>query len=203
MRFADHLKDIADKFRNDKLNSNDENDSTVIPEKWENHQPKRGTAKGGPYICAHVRRKDYVFSRENQIPNLESAAAQLRLKCQEHNVDTVFIATDAPDSEFNQIKSFLHDIKVLRYKPPSEVLKRYKDGGVAILDQIICSHAKYFIGSYESTFSFRIQEEREIMGFSVEATFDMLCKTGEFNCKKGSIWKITYPKNKKSHHSEL
>ena len=70
------------------------------------------TAKGGPYMCAHVRRKDYVFSRENQIPNLESAAAQLRLKCQEHNVDTVFIATDAPDSEFNQIKSFLHDIKV-------------------------------------------------------------------------------------------
>ena len=70
------------------------------------------TAKGGPYICAHVRRKDYVFSRENQIPNLESAAAQLRLKCQEHNVDTVFVATDAPDSEFNQIKSFLHDIKV-------------------------------------------------------------------------------------------
>ena len=43
MRFADHLKDIADRFRNDKLNSNDENDSTVMPEKWENHQPKRGT----------------------------------------------------------------------------------------------------------------------------------------------------------------
>merc|ERR1712241_570961 len=32
MRFADHLKDIADKFRNDELNSNDENDSTVMPE---------------------------------------------------------------------------------------------------------------------------------------------------------------------------
>jgi hypothetical protein len=40
-----------------------------------------------------------------------------------------------------------------------------KDGGIAIIDQLIASHAKYFIGSYESTFSFRIQEEREIMGF--------------------------------------
>ena len=40
-----------------------------------------------------------------------------------------------------------------------------QDGGIAIIDQLIASHAKYFIGSYESTFSFRIQEEREIMGF--------------------------------------
>ena len=78
----------------------------------------------------------------------------------------------------------------------------YKDGGVAILDQIICSYAKYFMGSYESTFSFRIQEEREIMGFPVETTFDMLCKTGEFNCEKGSKWKIVYPQTK-SQHTEL
>ena len=92
----------------------------------------------------------------------------------------------------------------MKYKPLPKILKRYKDGGVAILDQIICSHAKYFIGSYESTFSFRIQEEREIMGFSVEATFDMLCKTGKFNCQKGSVWKIAYPKGgKKSQHNEL
>ena len=38
----------------------------------------------------------------------------------------------------------------------------YKDGGVAILDQIICSHAKYFMGSYESTFSFRMSSKRSI-----------------------------------------
>ena len=69
-------------------------------------------AKGGPYICTHIRRKDYVYAREDEIPNLESAAAQLRLKCDEHKVDTIFVATDAPESEFNQIKSFLKDIKV-------------------------------------------------------------------------------------------
>ena len=43
MRFADHLKEIANEFRNEKLNSNDEKDVTKMPEKWENHQPKRGT----------------------------------------------------------------------------------------------------------------------------------------------------------------
>jgi len=47
-----------------------------------------------------------------------------------------------------------------------------KKGGVAIIDQIICANARYFVGSKESTFSFRIQEEREIMGFDPKTTFD-------------------------------
>lgn len=49
------------------------------------------------------------------------------------------------------------------------------------------------MGSRESTFTFRIQEEREIMGFSTDTTFGMLCKDGKFDCEKGSIWKIVYP----------
>lgn len=203
MRFAGHLVNVANKFRETTLNSNDVKDATVKHNKWEIQQPIRGTAQGGPYICAHVRRKDYTFSRKDSIPDLESAAEQLAKKCKEHKVDTVFIATDAPMSEYVDIKEFLkkEDIKVTKFNPHKDkVLQMYKDGGVAILDQIICSHAKYFMGSYESTFSFRIQEEREIMGFPVETTFDMLCKTGEYNCEKGSKWKIVYPK---SQHTEL
>ena len=48
------------------------------------------------------------------IPDLESAAKQLAKKCKEHKVDTVFIATDAPMSEYVDIKEFLkkEDIKV-------------------------------------------------------------------------------------------
>merc|ERR1712226_444413 len=68
--------------------------------------------------------------------------------------------------------------------------------GVAIIDQSICSHARYFLGSYESTFTFRIQEEREIHGFPTKKTFDMLCADGKFDCEKGSQWKIEYPKKK-------
>ena len=68
MRFAGHLVNIANKFRETTLNSNDVKDVTVKHNKWEIHQPKRGTAKGGPYICAHVRRKDYTFSRKDSIP---------------------------------------------------------------------------------------------------------------------------------------
>ena len=48
------------------------------------------------------------------IPDLESAAEQLAKKCKEHKVNTVFIATDAPMSEYVDIKEFLkkEDIKV-------------------------------------------------------------------------------------------
>ena len=68
MRFAGHLVNVANEFRKTKLDSNDVKDVTVKHKKWEIHQPKRGTAKGGPYICAHVRRKDYTFSRKDSIP---------------------------------------------------------------------------------------------------------------------------------------
>ena len=48
------------------------------------------------------------------IPDLESAAEQLAKKCKEQNVKTVFISTDAPMSEYVDIKEFLkkEDIKV-------------------------------------------------------------------------------------------
>lgn len=70
--------------------------------------------------------------------------------------------------------------------------EKYKDGGIAIIEQIICSYARYFIGTYESTYSFRIQEEREILGFPVESTFNRLCYDGSERCSKPSIWKIVY-----------
>ena len=59
------------------------------------------------------------------------------------------------------------------------------------------------MGSAESTFSFRIQEEREIMGFDVDTTFNMLCTEGEFDCKKSSQWKIKYPENQKIRRDEF
>lgn len=51
---------------------------------------------------------------------------------------------------------------------------------------------RYFIGSYESTFSFRIQEEREILGFDPDTTFNRLCPDTNSDCEKPSIWKIVY-----------
>lgn len=80
---------------------------------------------------------------------------------------------------------------VFRYKPSKYVKEKFKDGGVAIIDQIICSHARYFVGTAESTFSFRIQEEREILGFPVKTTFNALCNDANV-CPKPSVWKIVF-----------
>lgn len=109
-------------------------------------------------------------------------------------------------AEFEQFKDYLGSgFKAVKFVPEPDVMQKYKDGGVAIIDQIVCSHAKHFIGSAESTFTFRIQEEREIMGFAVEDTFGMLCPEDKFDCEKGSIWKIAYPADdkKREKHEEL
>ena len=108
----------------------------------------------------------------------------------------VFVSTDAPPKEFKELKEALEktNVEALRYVPTEEIHREYMDGGVAIIDQNICAHARYFLGSYESTFTFRIQEEREILGFPTKKTFDMLCADGKFDCERGSIWKIEYPK---------
>jgi len=52
--------------------------------------------------------------------------------------------------------------------------------------------SRYFTGTYESTFSFRIQEEREIMGFPSDHTFNRLCGDNEKNCSEPSKWRIVF-----------
>ncbi|KAJ8869067.1 hypothetical protein PR048_030628 [Dryococelus australis] len=115
------------------------------------------------------------------------------------------------DSEFEELKSHLVEYEVYHYKPSANVKKRYKDGGIAIIDQIICSHARhveqsftvskiffcltlhrFFVGTYESTFSFRIQEEREILGFPPDTTFNRLCGDEHKTCSKPSVWRIVF-----------
>ena len=54
----------------------------------------------------------------------------------------------------------------------------------------------YYIGSYESTFSFRIRDDRQLMGFSKEATFNDLCgpkdadENDPHSCDRPIYWKI-------------
>ena len=83
MRFASHLVDIANDFRQNNLDSNDKRDDTRMAEKWEHFQPKRSETRGGPYMCVHLRRKDYVRAREGQIPTLKGAAEQIKRKIDE------------------------------------------------------------------------------------------------------------------------
>merc|ERR1712096_96532 len=107
----------------------------------------------------------------------------------------LFVSSDASKEEFSKLSKNIKGVKIVRFEPTKQELEKFKDGGVAIIDQSICSHARYFIGTKESTFTFRIQEEREMMGFRLDDTFDMLCGERKEDCEKGTQWKIEWGRN--------
>lgn len=51
---------------------------------------------------------------------------------------------------------------------------------------------RFFIGTSVSTFSFRIHEEREILGFDPKTTYNRFCGDDESECEQPTHWKIVY-----------
>lgn len=191
MRFSDELRSEANAFRKKYLDSTDEADKTVMPTNWKDNKCSEGDALGGPYIAAHLRRKDFLYARKEYVPTLEKVAKALKQKMEEFKVNKVFIASDGTKEEMKKLKELLPEM--VMYNPSSEALRKYKMGGVAIIDQIICSHARYFTGTKESTFSFRIQEEREIMCFEKDNTFNRICSDEEpIDCEQPTRWKMVW-----------
>jgi len=175
MRFSDELRDFATAYRLTNFDSSDKADKTSIwTQNWDEVERPEGSAKGGAYLAVHLRRKDFLRARAKELPSIKGAVEQIEEYMKLAKVDKVFIATDGVEGERVQLRQLLGD-RVFFYDPTPEEEKQFKKGGVAIIDQIICAHAAYFIGSKESTFSFRIQEEREIMGFTAESTYKRLC----------------------------
>lgn len=50
------------------------------------------------YLCVHLRRRDFLYGRPQEVPSIEWAASQLleKLKLLK-NLKFVFVSTDAPD----------------------------------------------------------------------------------------------------------
>ncbi|XP_015179806.1 PREDICTED: GDP-fucose protein O-fucosyltransferase 2 [Polistes dominula] len=190
MRYNSELYHIASDFRAKYLNSTDKNDNTERPLDWTKEKKKRN-AIGGPYLSVHLRRRDFLVGRTKSVPTIKGAAFQLANKMKEYGLELLFVATDADEQEIAELKSYLPQYRFLNYVPSNDVKRKFKDGGIAIIDQIICSYARYFIGTHESTFTFRIQEDREIIGFPPERTFNRLCKTKE-KCSSGERWEIAW-----------
>jgi len=192
MKFSNELVERANKYRKDVLESDDIKDNTEVAEDWRMHSNLERKERGGAYGCVHLRRGDFARSRRNQVPSIKWAGEQLSKRMKDLNLELVFVSSDASKKEFEDLSKSMKGVTAVRFEPSKKELETFKDGGVAIIDQSICSHAKYFIGSRESTFTFRIQEEREIMGFQLMNTFDMLCGEGEYTCEGGTKWKIDW-----------
>ncbi|XP_073237270.1 GDP-fucose protein O-fucosyltransferase 2-like isoform X2 [Porites lutea] len=188
--FAKHLTAEGDKFRKEILKSEDNKDGTVMDEDWTKNHKKEGSAKGGPYLAVHLRRADFLYAHPDDVPSLDNSIKQIKEILDKQKLDMVFLATDADKEEIDYLKNKL---PLVKYDAPKKILQKYGDGGVAIIDQWICAHAKYFVGTCESTFSFRIHEERDILGFHGDQTFNCLCGDKELGkCEQPSKWRIVY-----------
>lgn len=189
----------GNRFRAEHLNSTDTLDRTVLVDDWTKMKRHSGQALGGPYLAVHLRRRDYVTARPKHVPSLEHAARQVCHHLGRLNLSLVFIATDADEEEIDSLRQHAEQIcqisasQLLTYRPTNVVLEKILDGGKAIVDQWICAHGRFFLGSYESTFSFRIQEDREMFGFESQSTFNRLCGDDEgLSCEKPTVWSIVY-----------
>lgn len=190
MVFAKHLRVVGDQFREKHLQSTDEADRTQYKEDWTQMKVKTGTALGGPYLGVHLRRRDFIWGHREDVPSLQGAVKKIRSLLETLKLEKVFVATDAVEEEIELLKKLLPEM--VRFEPSLEELELYKDGGLAVIDQWICAHARFFIGTSVSTFSFRIHEEREILGFDPKTTYNRFCGETEKNCEQPTHWKIVY-----------
>lgn len=154
---------------------------------------KCDTRKCPNYVSIHWRRQDFARYRSKDVPSITGTAKQIEKSIRKVLLTTkkVFIASDAQNSELNELEKELKKLGLTAYfyVQNDEDVDVYNDGEIAIIEQIICSRSAYFKGTHESTFSFRIQEEREILGFDSSTTFNRLCPD-KGNCGNPSKWTV-------------
>lgn len=141
MRYNSELYAIAEDYRKAFLNSTNADDNTERPADWTKEKNRRD-ARGGPYLAVHLRRRDFVMAHKASVPTIKDTAVQLQNKMDKLGLSALFVATDAEQNEFEELKSYLPQYKVMKYVPSNYVINKFKDGGVAIIDQIICSYAR-------------------------------------------------------------
>ena len=171
MVYAEHLRAIGNEFMREHLSFSPETDAT------------------GDYLSVHLRRADYLYARPSQIPSLDGAVEQIENKLNAFNLSLVFLTTDSSRDEVEYIKSKL-GYRVVRFEPTSEQLSAVGDGGVSIVDQWIAGHARYFTGSAESTFSFRVCEDRQLRHIPEDLTYNCLCPDREPDCMQPTRWSV-------------
>lgn len=174
MSYAESLKMIANKFLLEKFPGMNYSNNSFF-----------NNTKN--YICVHLRRRDFIWSHPGDIPSIKGAAKQLVNLANLLQMKNVFISTDTSMDEIKELTDLLNndDISVWRFDSSGQ-----SDAANAIIDQLICSYAGYFIGTHQSTFSYRIHEDREIFGRPSWTTFNRLCPDGQDTCEQPAKWTI-------------
>lgn len=101
---------------------------------WRKERAKR-SAKGGPYIGIHWRRRDFLYARKEQLPSIKGTADILENLSEKLKLNKIYLATDAPEEEINELKYYLREeLEVFRFTDS----QKFNDGQIAIIDQVSC-----------------------------------------------------------------
>ncbi|KAH8584737.1 uncharacterized protein ELE39_000688 [Cryptosporidium sp. chipmunk genotype I] len=107
-----------------------------------------------PYIGVHLRRNDFVFLKNDDIPTFHQVADRLSELSKDLKIKRVVISTDSNEDEKNELLNiFLKrnlDLHIISVKDNIE------DGIISAVSQVILLNGDYFIGTKESRFSFSI-----------------------------------------------
>ncbi|PAA45987.1 hypothetical protein BOX15_Mlig023470g2 [Macrostomum lignano] len=150
MVFSKRLRKLAAEFRQQYLSSTDVADGTVRPADWRRLRAAEGSAIGGPYLAAHLRRLDFLRAHPDATPSIGSAASQLIRLSRSLGLSTVFLATDDPEAESQLTEQLL---KAAGCRHPACSIRQLRrgraltDGELAILDQIVGSHAAILLAA--------------------------------------------------------
>lgn len=129
---------------------------------------KLRTEGNGSYIGFHIRRGEFQYkvvkiSAEKMIDNLKSVLPRDRL---------VFVATDERNKTFfDAFKRHFPQVRFLDDYMISAGLKELNPNYLGMIDQMICTRAEYFVGTWFSTFSGYITRVRGYMGYPDRTTF--------------------------------
>jgi len=191
--FAQHLREVADKFREKKLKSTDDKDKTPYADDWRKQMPEDGSALGGPYLSLHMRRGDFTYAHQETVPSIEEIGTEVAKQLKKYKLKKVYLATDGTDEEVKELQSHF-EAKIYRISRTKKDVEMYRDGGIAIMDQWIAAHGRYFIGTCSSTFSFRIYEERDILGFDPKTTYNCICgqQAPKDRCEQPGGWRVKF-----------
>ena len=94
MRFASKLVKKSEELRAVLLNSDNQSDRTTIHPDWRQARKLHGTAIGGLYLAVHMRRGDFLYSRESNVVSLHKVASQIKTELIRLNLTVVYLATD-------------------------------------------------------------------------------------------------------------
>ena len=132
------------------------------------------------FVSMHMRRTDFKMAHKGTYADTAEVGTALAGLAKTHGVKHMFVATDSTDGELNEIQQRLKAdaVELHRYKPGHYGTPLINYGSatgqlkLALVEQIIASRGKFFVGTVKSHFSKEIHMERRARQGGGEAFYE-------------------------------